>query len=125
VAGAHTRLSLAELSDALKKIEDANGRLRSGPKFSPRTLDIDILVYANFVGIDASIELPRAEITQNAFVLLPLAEIAPKAIHPQRHKSYSELWNAYDKNSQPLWPIDFEWRGKKISSANPPSSNQT
>src|SRR6187402_104468 len=76
VVGADTALPVAELSETLKRIEDDNGRKRNGPKFSPRTLDIDILTYGDFVGVDGGIELPRAEITKNAFVLLPLAEIA-------------------------------------------------
>lgn len=115
VVGAETSLSIAELSDRLKKIEDDNGRKRSGPKFSPRTLDIDILTYGDFVGIDAGVELPRAEITKNAFVLWPLAEIAPESYHPGNKQTYADLWTAYDKTSQHLWPIEFEWQGKLIS----------
>jgi 2-amino-4-hydroxy-6-hydroxymethyldihydropteridine diphosphokinase len=117
VVGADTELSVSELSDTLKHIEDANGRKRNGPKFSPRTLDIDILTYGDFVGIEHGIEVPRAEITKNAFVLLPLAEIAAEVLHPQLQKSYRELWSGYDQTSQSLWAIDFEWRGKKISAA--------
>lgn len=115
VVGAQTGLSIAELSETLKRIEDDNGRKRSGPKFSPRTLDIDILIYGTFVGVEAGVELPRAEITKNAFVLLPLAEIAPHAVHPQLQKNYSELWQEYDQASQSLWPIDFTWADKQIS----------
>ncbi len=117
VVGANTNLSIAELSETLKRIEDDNGRKRSGPKFSPRTLDIDILTYGDFVGVDAGVELPRAEITQNAFVLLPLAEIAAQIKHPQLQVTYQELWASYDQASQSLWAIDFEWQGKLISSA--------
>lgn len=117
VVGAQTDLSIAELSETLKRIEDDNGRKRSGPKFSPRTLDIDILIYGTFVGVEAGVELPRAEITKNAFVLLPLAEIAPHAVHPQLQKNYSELWREYDQASQSLWPIDFTWADKQISSS--------
>ena len=117
VVGADTRLSIAELSENLKRIEDDNGRKRTGPKFSPRTLDIDILTYGDFVGVEAGVELPRAEITKNAFVLLPMAEIAPQIKHPQLQVTYKELWGCYDQNSQSLWAIDFEWRGKQISRA--------
>lgn len=115
VVGARTCLSIADLSEKLKRIEDDNGRKRSGPKFSPRTLDIDILTYDDVVGVESGIELPRAEITQNAFVLLPLAEIAPEVLHPQLQKTYRDLWQEYDQASQSLWAIDFEWQGRKIS----------
>lgn len=118
VVGAHTGLSLAELSEILKRIEDDNGRKRNGPKFSPRTLDIDILTYGDFVGVERDIELPRAEITKNAFVLLPLAEVAPNVLHPQLKKTYRDLWQDYDQASQSLWTIDFEWQGKFISIAS-------
>jgi 2-amino-4-hydroxy-6-hydroxymethyldihydropteridine diphosphokinase len=115
VVGAQTDLSITDLSEILKRIEDDNGRKRSGPKFSPRTLDIDILTYGDFVGVENGIELPRAEITKNAFVLLPLAEIAPQVLHPHLQKNYHDLWQDYDQASQSLWSIDFEWRGRKIS----------
>ena len=115
VVGAHTTLSIVELSETLKRIEDNNGRKRNGSKFSPRTLDIDILTYGDFVGVESDIELPRAEITKNAFVLLPLSEIAPDELHPQLQKNYRDLWFDYDRTSQSLWVIDFEWNGKIIS----------
>lgn len=118
VVGAETCLNISELSENLKRIEDENGRKRNGPKFSPRTLDIDILTYGDFVGVEHGIELPRAEITKNAFVLLPLAEIAPVARHPRLQKTYQQLWAEYDQASQKLWAIDFEWQGKAISYAS-------
>lgn len=118
VVGAETTLSITELSENLKRIEDENGRKRNGPKFSPRTLDIDILTYGDFVGVENGIELPRAEITKNAFVLLPLAEIAPVVLHPRLQKTYQQLWAEYDQVSQKLWAIDFEWQGEAISYAS-------
>lgn len=102
-----TSLSVEQLSKTLKKIEDDHGRLRGGPKYSPRSLDIDILTYGDFVGVEAGVELPRSEIIENAFVLLPLSELAPQHVHPQLQKTYAQLWAEYDKASQNLWVIDF------------------
>ena len=115
VVAGKTDLKIGDLSDRLKKIEDDNGRKRNGPKFSPRTLDIDILLYGEFVGVEAGVKLPRDEILQNAFVLLPLTELAADQLHPELKKTFSQLWNEFDKASQSLWSVDFVWRGERIS----------
>ncbi|HEY7884658.1 MAG TPA: 2-amino-4-hydroxy-6-hydroxymethyldihydropteridine diphosphokinase [Cellvibrionaceae bacterium] len=122
VVGIDTELAIAELSAELKQIEDDNGRNRSGPKFSPRTLDIDILTFGDFVGVEAGVNLPREEITENAFVLLPLAELAPDLPHPVLSQTYRELWQGYDQNRQQLWAVDFIWQGRKISEGCRPRS---
>jgi len=119
VVGIDTDWPIARLSDRLKQIEDDNGRRRQGPKFSSRTLDIDILIYGDFVGEEAGVQVPRDEITKNAFVLWPMAEIAPSEQHPQLQRSYADLWQGYDKTRQKLWPVDFTWQGQKVSSAQP------
>ncbi|WP_226646872.1 2-amino-4-hydroxy-6-hydroxymethyldihydropteridine diphosphokinase [Microbulbifer variabilis] len=109
VVGLQTDLPVGQLALCLRGIEDANGRLRSGPKFSARTLDIDILTYDNLTGTIEGVKLPRGEIVKNAFVLQPLAEIAPKTQHPLEQKTYRQLWDEYDQASQKLWPVDFAW----------------
>jgi 2-amino-4-hydroxy-6-hydroxymethyldihydropteridine diphosphokinase len=68
------------------------------------------LLYNDLVLLEGKLELPRDEITKNAFVLWPLAEIAPELKHPVLHQSYTELWAAFDKDKQPLWPIPFLWQ---------------
>ncbi|MEW5250389.1 2-amino-4-hydroxy-6-hydroxymethyldihydropteridine diphosphokinase [Microbulbifer discodermiae] len=109
VVGLRTDLPVGRLAFQLRGIEDANGRLRAGPKFSARTLDIDILVYNDLTGIVDGVRLPRREITKNAFVLQPLAELAPDAVHPVENKTYHQLWSEYDQASQKLWPVEFIW----------------
>ncbi len=111
VAGFSTDLTLAQLSALLKGIEDENGRCRKGPKFSGRTLDIDILTYDQLIGTPDGVQLPRDEITKNAFVLWPLAEIAGDELHPELQKSYSELWQEYDQEKQKLWTVEYIWQG--------------
>lgn len=114
VVGIDTERSVAQLSTLLKGIEADNGRRRDLPKFSARTLDLDILTYDDLTGTLDGVQLPRGEILRNAFVLLPLAEIAPDRAHPLDGRSYRELWQAYDRD-QRLWPVSFHWRGRQIS----------
>jgi len=116
VVGVQTHLSVGDLSARFKQLEADNGRRRNVPKFSGRTLDLDILTYDHEVGQIDGVELPRGEILKNAFVLRPLAEIAPNERHPATGQSYAGLWQAYDRD-QKLWPVDFSWGGKLISSA--------
>ena len=105
VVGIQTGLSVLELASRLHTIEDEHGRRRGGKKFSSRTLDIDILTYGDQVGIVDGIALPRDEIIKNAFVLLPLSELAPDDRHPVLKKTYASLWGEYDHRKQKLWPV--------------------
>lgn len=113
--GFDTELGIEELAGELKAIEAKHGRDRMQPRFSGRTLDIDILTYGDRTGSVGGIELPRAEITENAFVLWPLSQIAPRQKHPRLQRSFKALWEDYDKSRQKLWPVDFEWHGRVIS----------
>lgn len=94
---------------ALAEIEDAHGRDRSGPRFSSRTLDLDLLLYDDLVVDNNGLKLPREEILKNAFVLWPLAEIAPQRVHPVAGRSYAELWADFDKSRETLAPIDYDF----------------
>lgn len=114
VVGVDTRWRVGELSRRFKQLEADNGRRRDVPKFSARTLDLDILTYDDAVGEVDGVELPRSEILKNAFVLWPLAEVAPDTLHPRCGQSYRQLWQDY-RSSQKLWPVDFTWQGRLIS----------
>lgn len=106
VIKAQTLLSVNDLIILFKTIEIANGRAINAKKFSSRTLDIDLLLYDDLI-IALPTKLPRPEIATNAFVLLPLAEIAPDKIHPITQLTYQQMWQNFDKSSQCLWPISI------------------
>lgn len=92
----------------LREIEDENGRNRTAPRFSARIIDLDLLLYDDLILQEKGLELPRDEITKNAFVLLPLDEIASQLIHPVSGKTICEHWLNFDKSSQKLWAIEFK-----------------
>jgi 2-amino-4-hydroxy-6-hydroxymethyldihydropteridine diphosphokinase len=114
VVGVDTALGVGELARMLRHIEVEHGRPANATRFSSRQLDIDILTYGADTGVIDGVELPRGEILENAFVLCPLAELAPQEIHPVEGRSYSELWRAYDRASQPLKKVAFQWRGRQV-----------
>ncbi len=115
VVSLNTDMELDELYQCLRQIEHDNDRCRNAVKFSSRTLDIDILTYDDFVGDFSGGQLPRDEITRNAFVLWPLAELAPDLSHPQLNTDYASLWRAFDKQKQALRPVSFIWKGQQLS----------
>ena len=82
------------LNDWLHALEDAHGRDRRGPRFSDRPLDIDVVFYDMLTLTGAGhLQLPRPD-WRHAFVLKPLADIAPDYVHPQLGASLSALWAA-------------------------------
>jgi len=117
VVGLDSTLSVAELAVIMHDIEAANKRSRAGPKFGPRTLDIDILTCGELTGRVDGVELPRDEVTENAFVLLPLVDIAPDDRHPVSGRVYRDIATSFSGSEQKLWRIDFSWRGRVISRA--------
>ena len=105
VAEIQTELSLADLIVALKLLEDRLGRVRGGAKFSSRHIDIDILLYGS-LHCKTPIVLPREEIYENAYVLWPLAELAPELIDPKSERLFAQLWNELEFDSNEIKPID-------------------
>ncbi|MEM8562613.1 MAG: 2-amino-4-hydroxy-6-hydroxymethyldihydropteridine diphosphokinase [Pseudomonadota bacterium] len=114
VAGVDTAFSPGELQQKLRAVEYAYGRPVNATRFSARQLDIDILTHGNLTGCVEGVELPRAEILENAFVLCPLAEVAGHESHPEVGKTYAALWQEYDQASQSLHKVDFVWRGTPL-----------
>ncbi|MCE8037841.1 2-amino-4-hydroxy-6-hydroxymethyldihydropteridine diphosphokinase [Halomonas sp. MCCC 1A11062] len=102
--------SVGELQAWCKRIESEHGRRPGTPKFSPRTLDIDLLTVGDLCGEHDGVTLPRDEILHHAFVLLPLAELLPDTLHPEVGRTYAELWTEFEAADQRLWPVEFVWR---------------
>lgn len=90
-------LDAKSVAKILRQIELDHGRTRDSRKYAARTLDLDLIIYGELIINDGRLQIPRDEIDRYAFVLEPLAEIAPNFLHPVSHKSYAQLWNEFDK----------------------------
>lgn len=109
MASFETALSPTKLDALLDRIEKANGRTPEQKKFNPRTLDLDLVLYDDFISQNPDLEIPRDEITRYAFVLEPLTEIAGDLCHPVLGTSYTALWRDFNKQGVVQKRIDFNW----------------
>ena len=108
VVSVETSYSLKDVFDYLKDLENDMGRNRTKARYSDRTIDIDILLFGDSTGEECGLDLPRAEILYNAFILRPLAELHPQLKHTVLDVSYKNLWNAFDNKNQKLWPTKIK-----------------
>lgn len=92
VVRAETELSITDVVNVLRQIEFDHGRPEYAVKFAPRSLDIDLLMYGDYVGKVGGYKIPRSDIDKFDFVLRPLQDIAGDELHPEKGKTFAELW---------------------------------
>ena len=97
VIGFESELPVSEIVQILKEIENRHGRQRVSEKFSARALDLDLILYGDLILDQEHLQLPRPELMDYAFMLEPLAEVAPDLRHPVTKKRFANLWERFDK----------------------------
>jgi len=101
----HTDLDAHTLTAWLRALEAQHGRERGGPRYGNRTLDIDIVLFDDaIINEPGGMQIPRAEL-RHAFVLKPLADIAPDLLHPQLGCSIGALWAAHPQHARAFQPV--------------------
>jgi 2-amino-4-hydroxy-6-hydroxymethyldihydropteridine diphosphokinase len=110
VAGFDATEPIERIKETLSHIESRFGRSRQENRFSARALDLDLLLYDDIVRHDSQVNLPHPDIQRYAFVLCPLAEIAPDLRHPETGLSCARMWQQFGSGKQEIWKTDFDPR---------------
>jgi 2-amino-4-hydroxy-6-hydroxymethyldihydropteridine diphosphokinase len=100
-----TEESPRAVSEALDGMENQSGRNRSGVRYGPRTLDLDLLLYGSAIMNEPGLVLPRPDLLRYAFMLGPLATLAGDRRHPVTGESFASLWSRFDRSSHPLTEV--------------------
>lgn len=101
--------TVEQVAETLDEIENQCGRIRGEARFGPRTLDLDLLLYDDLILDKPGLKLPRDEILNYAFVLRPLADLAPGLQHPVEARCYADLWTEQAAEFPELQPVDIEF----------------
>src|SRR5690606_12411128 len=108
VVGFATAESVAEVRSALQQIEAVCERPPQSPRWAPRTMDLDVLLYGDLVGEHAGMTLPRPDLVRRAYMLKPLADIAPQLVHPTLGQRIDALWRDFGAEHHPLVAVPLD-----------------
>lgn len=108
VVGLQTGVTPEAILAMIEDIHRVARRERDGAKLKPRTLDVDLLLYDDLVVDAPGRDLPRSDVLDYAFVLRPLADLAPDLVHPATGRTMREHWQDFDATSQPLTRVHLE-----------------
>ena len=106
VAGFTTDLPIEVVLPRLHAIETLCGRPRGAPRWAPRSMDLDMLLYGELIRDEPKLKLPRPDLMKRAFMLGPLADLAPELVHPTLKATIGELWARFDRAAHPLIRIE-------------------
>ena len=106
VAGFTTALPIDTVLVRLHAIETLCGRPRNAPRWAPRSMDLDVLLYDELICDEPHLKLPRPDLLKRAFMLGPLAALAPELVHPTEKLTIAELWRRFDRAAHPLVEVE-------------------
>lgn len=110
VVGFRTGLTVQQVIERLHEAETACGRERLAPKWAPRSMDLDVLLFGDTVCAEPGLTLPRPDLLKRPYMLGPAAEIAPEIVHPTERRTLGELWREMQATqSHVMRPAELAW----------------
>ena len=107
VVGFSTELPVEAVVAELQRIEGLCGRTRDAPKWAPRSMDLDILVFGDRVCDLPGLVLPRPDLLKRPYMLGPMAELAPDFLHPTRLSAMAQLWENFDRAAHSMVRVEI------------------
>lgn len=106
-----TALPVHDVVARLHEAESACGRPRFAPKWAPRAMDLDILLFGDDVRTEPGLTLPRPDLLRRPYMLGPAAELAPETVHPTAGRTLDALWREMQRRepAHELRPVDVGW----------------
>ena len=108
VAGFDTALPVRQVLAQLQAIEARCGRPRAAPRWAPRSMDLDVLLYGDLICDEPGLKLPRPDLLRRCYMLGPLAEIAPAFPHPTTGRTIAEHWQELAREPHTLERIALD-----------------
>lgn len=107
VVGFDTDQDVHWVRERLQEVEGLCGRPREAPKWAPRSMDLDILLFGDQIRDELGLVLPRPDLVRRAYMLKPLVDIAPDLIHPTLHKRMDVIWAESAGQDHELVAVDL------------------
>ena len=101
-AAFRTTLSVEAVIEQLQTIEGECGRSRDAPKWAPRSMDLDVLLYGDLVCERPGLVLPRPDLIKRPYMLGPMVDLEPQLRHPTLGRTLAELWAGFDHAAHPM-----------------------
>lgn len=99
--------SLVDVRRKLQSVEALCGRAPDAPKWAPRSMDLDILLYGEIVSDEPGYLLPRPDLVKRPYMLKPMADIAPDRVHPVLRRTMRELWEAFEQGGHEMREVEI------------------
>lgn len=108
VACLESALEPADFIAQLESVEQLCGRSRENPKWAPRAMDLDLLLYGSMIRTTDRYRVPRPDLLRRIYMLQPLADLAPELIHPESGQSMAAHRDALLRTEAALVPMPLD-----------------